>query len=55
MPEAFSTAVSFVWSGVKDFSTTVTGDSLLLAPVALSFVGAIVGIGKGLFRFGRRK
>lgn len=54
MPEAFSTVVSAVWTGITDFAATVKTEPLMLIPVGLSFVGGIVGIGKGLFRFGRR-
>lgn len=55
MPEAFSTVVSTVWTGIADFASTVKAEPLLLLPVGLSFVGSVVAIGKGLFTFGRRR
>ncbi len=55
MPEAFTTVVASVWSGITDFAGVVKAESLLLIPVGLSFVGSIVAIGKGLFVFGRRR
>lgn len=55
MGEAFTTAIGAVWDGITNFATTIKGEPILMLPVGLSFVGSIIGIGKGFFTFGRRK
>lgn len=56
MPEAWSTAVSAVTSGMGDVVTTITGSAVMLVMVVgVPFVGACIGLAKRLFRSGGRR
>lgn len=52
MPELFTTTVGAVWSQISDCMATITGSALLLLPVAVAFVGAVIGLAKRFLRFG---
>ena len=55
MVESFTTALTTVWSQIGDCLDTITGQAVLMLPVAVSFAGAILGLAKGFLRFGRRR
>lgn len=50
----FETALETVWENISSCLDTITGEPLLLLPIAVSFAGAVIGLAKGFLRFGRR-
>lgn len=48
----FSSCVSAVTSGMTSIVGTIKGEPILLLAVAVPFIGACIGLAKGLFRFG---
>lgn len=55
MPENWSAVTSAVTTGMTAIVTTIKGEPLMLLPIGVSFIGACIGLAKGLFRFGRRR
>lgn len=55
MPELWTVAATAVWEGVTKTVSTVTNDAVLMLPIAVAFVGAAIGLGKRLLRFGGRR
>lgn len=55
MGTGFTTTLAEVWSGIGTVVTTITGQPLLLIPVALGFAGGVIGLAKGLMGTRRRR
>lgn len=55
MPEAFTTVVTAVWTQMGLGVDMIIARPILLIPVGLSFAGGVIGLAKGLMRFGRRR
>lgn len=55
MAETFTTALTTVWGQIDDCLETITGQAVLMLPIAVSFAGAIIGLAKGFLRFGGRR
>ena len=52
---AFADVITEVWTQITSCVTTIKGEPILMAPTAVGFVGAIIGLTKGFLRFGRRR
>lgn len=55
MPEMFTTVLADVWDGISETVTLISGNPLLLIPVAMTFAGGVIGLSKSLLGFRRRK
>ncbi len=54
MPEAFTTAFTFVWDQFGNCIDLITGKPILLIGFGVGVAGAILSQGKRFLRFGRR-
>lgn len=54
MPESFTTVVSLVWTEVPKCVDMIIARPILMLPIGFAFAGGVIGLSKGLLRFGRR-
>lgn len=55
MPESFTTLLSLVWDQITACMTTITGNTILMIPVVISFVGSIIALATGFLGTRRRR
>lgn len=55
MPESFTTVVGLVWTELPKCVDMIIARPILMLPVGFAFAGGIIGLSKGLLRFGRRR
>lgn len=55
MPTAFTDVLSTVWTQITNTVTTISGNTLLLIPLAGSFAGLVIGLTQKLMGIRRRR
>ena len=55
MGDAFTTVLSTVWTQITNTVTTISGNTLLLIPVAGTFAGLVIGLTQKLMGIRRRR
>lgn len=55
MPAEWTTVLSAVWTGITSTVSTISGNALLLIPVAGGFAGLTIGLTQKLMGIRRRR
>lgn len=55
MPTDWTTVLNAVWSGITTTVTTISGNALLLIPLAGGFAGLTIGLTQKLMGIRRRR
>ena len=55
LPTDWATTLSAVWDGISQVVTTVSGNALLLIPIAGGFAGLTIGLCQKLMGIRRRR
>lgn len=51
----FTSAITSITTHMGDVVDMIKAEPLFLLPIGFAFMGAVIGLAKGLFRYGRRR